>query len=178
MPVGSIAARTVDQGQSFTVDVSSNFRDPDGDALTYTAESSNEGVATARAAGSQINVAAIGPGAATVTVTASDPGGRTAGQSFEVAVRGSIGDDFGSAGSLNDWRGLNDAGISVRRRRPQRDEQNGGPAGDRRARLDADADLLGDPGQDGADDAPGEPGRGIAHGPPPLHGLPSRLADA
>ena len=113
MPVGSIAARIVDQGQSFTVDVSSNFRDPDGDALTYTVESSNEGVVTARAAGSQISVAAIGPGAATVTVTASDPGGRTAAQSFDVAVRGSIGDDFGSAGSLNDWRGLNDAGISV-----------------------------------------------------------------
>ena len=113
VPVGSIAARTVDQGQSFTVDVSSNFRDPDGDALTYTAESSNERVATARAAGSQVSVAAIGPGTATVTVTASDPGGRTAAQSFDVAVTGSIGDDFGSAGSLNDWRGLNDAGISV-----------------------------------------------------------------
>lgn len=113
VPVGSIAARTVDAGQSFTVELSSNFRDPDGDPLTYTAESSDEGVATARAAGSQLSVAAVGPGTATVTVTASDPGGRTAAQSFQVAVHGSFGDDFGSAASLNDWKERNNTGISV-----------------------------------------------------------------
>ncbi|WP_419858183.1 Ig-like domain-containing protein [Candidatus Palauibacter irciniicola] len=113
VPVGSIADRTVDAGQSFTVDVSSNFRDSDGDALTYAAESSDEGVATARAAGSQVNVEAVGPGTASVTVTASDPGGRTAAQSFGVSVRGSFGDDFGSAASLADWTERNNTGISV-----------------------------------------------------------------
>ncbi|MXW68217.1 MAG: hypothetical protein F4Z72_14620 [Gemmatimonadales bacterium] len=111
--MGSIADRTVDAGQSFTVDVSSNFRDSDGDALTYAAESSDEGVATARAAGSQVNVEAVGPGTASVTVTASDPGGRTAAQSFGVSVRGSFGDDFGSAASLADWTERNNTGISV-----------------------------------------------------------------
>ena len=113
VPVGSIADRTVDAGQSFTVDASSHFRDPDGDPLTYAAESSDEGVATAGAAGSQVRVSAVGPGTATVTVTASDPGGRTAAQSFAVAVHGSFGDDFGSAASLNDWQERNNTGISV-----------------------------------------------------------------
>ncbi|WP_310780927.1 putative Ig domain-containing protein [Candidatus Palauibacter scopulicola] len=111
--VGSIADRTVDAGQTFTVDVSSNFRDPDGDALSYAAASSDEGVAMARAAGSQVNVEAVGPGTASVTVTASDPGGRTAAQSFGVAVRGSFEDDFGSAASLADWTERNNTGISV-----------------------------------------------------------------
>jgi len=93
--------------------VSSHFRDADGDALTYAAESSDEGVATATVSGSQVRVAGIAPGTATVTVTASDPGGRTATQSFGVAVRGSIGDDFSSSASRNDWEERNNAEVSV-----------------------------------------------------------------
>ena len=37
MAVGEIAAQTVAAGQSVTIDVSSYFSDPDGDALSYAA---------------------------------------------------------------------------------------------------------------------------------------------
>ena len=70
-------------------------------------------MAAASASGSQVRVAGIAPGTATVTVTASDPGGRTATQGFDVAVHGSFGDDFGSAASLNDWKERNDTDVSV-----------------------------------------------------------------
>ena len=51
---GSIAAQTVPAGESVTVDVASNFTDPDGDALTYAASTSNAGVATAAVSGSSV----------------------------------------------------------------------------------------------------------------------------
>ena len=68
------------------MDVSSFFSDPDGDELTYTAESSDAEVAAAGIEGSSLTVTAVAAGAATVTVTAADPGGLTATQSVEVTV--------------------------------------------------------------------------------------------
>ena len=45
--VGTIAARVLTEGGSrVTVDVSGSFRDPDGNALSYAAESSDDLVAT------------------------------------------------------------------------------------------------------------------------------------
>lgn len=69
-----------------------HFRDPDGDPLRYAAASSNDAVVTAglsivpehplyQAYGS-----AIGVGGATVTITATDPHGLVAEQSFDVSV--------------------------------------------------------------------------------------------
>ena len=87
-PVASGAApsRTVAVGQSTLVDVSGYFTDPDGDPLTYTAVSSNPGVAAVGVAASVVTVTALARGEATVTVTARDPGGGTAQQVFAVAV--------------------------------------------------------------------------------------------
>ena len=84
--VGSIAAQTITAGESATVNVSSNFNDPDGDALTYSATTSDAGVATASVAGSTVTITGVAAGSATVTVTARDPGGLSATQTISVTV--------------------------------------------------------------------------------------------
>ena len=68
------------------VDVSQAFNDPDGDALTYGATSSALHVATVRAAGARVTLTAVGEGMATIRVTATDPGGLSAIQSFTATV--------------------------------------------------------------------------------------------
>lgn len=83
---GAIPAQTVHVGETATVNVSSYFTDPDGDALSYTAASSDAGVATVTLAGSTLTVTAVAQGAATVTVTARDPGGLSAQQNFTATV--------------------------------------------------------------------------------------------
>ena len=84
--VGSIAAQTITAGESATVNVSSYFNDPDGDALTYTATTSDAGVATTSVAGSTVTITGVAAGSATITVTARDPDGATATQSISVTV--------------------------------------------------------------------------------------------
>ena len=84
--VGTIPPQAMTAGDEVTVDVSSFFSDPDGDELTYTAESSDAAVLTASTSGSSLTVTAVSAGTATVTVTAADPGGLTATQSAEVTV--------------------------------------------------------------------------------------------
>ena len=84
--VGSLSAVTVDVGGEASVNVASNFSDPDGDALTYAASSSDAGVATASVAASTVTVVGVGAGSATVTVTARDPGGLSATQTLGVTV--------------------------------------------------------------------------------------------
>ena len=69
------------------VDVAAYFTDPDGDALTYQADSSDESVATVRTAGSTVSVTPRARGTATITVTATDPGNLTATQQVHVTVR-------------------------------------------------------------------------------------------
>ena len=73
------------------VDVSGYFADPDGEGLTYGVASSDSGVATVAGAGDALQVIGVAPGTATVTVTASDPGGLTAERSFAAKVRASGG---------------------------------------------------------------------------------------
>ena len=85
-PAGSIPAQTVAVGETAAVDVSAYFSDPDGDALSYTAETSDAGVAEVSVSGSTVTVSAVGRGSATVTVTATDPGGLTATQTVEAIV--------------------------------------------------------------------------------------------
>jgi hypothetical protein len=84
--VGSIAAVTVDAGATATTDVASNFNDPDGDALTYSAATSDGGVATATVSGSTVTTTGVAAGSATITITARDPGGLTATQTMAVTV--------------------------------------------------------------------------------------------
>ena len=84
--VGTIADRTVAVGETAALDASEYFSDPDGDALSYEAESSDEAVAAVSVSGSVVTVVAVARGAASVTVTASDPEGLSAEQSFAVTV--------------------------------------------------------------------------------------------
>ena len=85
-PRGSIPEQEVRSGETANVDPGPYFADPDGDALTYTASSSTPTVATVSVAGRLLRITGVGSGRTTVTVTARDPGGETATQSFRVTV--------------------------------------------------------------------------------------------
>lgn len=63
-----------------------HFRDPNGDPLTYAVGSSNAAVVLAAASGGEFGIVALSAGTATVTVTASDPGGLSGRLSFQVTV--------------------------------------------------------------------------------------------
>ena len=83
---GALADVTLTAGGTSEVDVSRAFIDPDGDPLTWGVSSSALGVVTVTAAGPRVTVTAVSPGAAIVRVTATDPGGLSASQSFAVTV--------------------------------------------------------------------------------------------
>ena len=82
----SIPAQTIEVGDSVSFDLADHFSDPDGDALTYVASSSATGVASASVSGTVLAVEGVSAGTATVTVTASDPDGLSAEQTFDVTV--------------------------------------------------------------------------------------------
>ena len=73
---------------TITTDVSGHFSDPDGDALTFSATTSDASVATVSVTGSQVAITGVSPGTATVTITARDPGGLTASYPTTVTVNG------------------------------------------------------------------------------------------
>jgi len=83
---GSIPSQTLTAGESAMVDVAQYFSDPDGDALTYAATSSNTTVAAVSVSASTVNIDAQDAGQADVTVTARDPGSMSATQQFSVTV--------------------------------------------------------------------------------------------
>ena len=84
--VGTIAGREVEVDSGATLDVAQYFADPDGQALGYSATSSEPTRATVAVSGSAITVTGVAAGRTTVTVRAEDPGGLWARQSFEVLV--------------------------------------------------------------------------------------------
>ena len=88
-PVDEIEPKAlVENGSPAELDVSAAFRDPDDDELTYSAESSNDQVATAEAFGATVTIRPVAAGEATVTVTATDPDSLSATQSISVTVTG------------------------------------------------------------------------------------------
>ena len=90
--VGMLAPLSL-RGEEARVEVVGAFRDPDGDRLSYRATSSASSVASVSVSGSAVVVTPWTDGTATVTVTATDPGGLIAAQSFPVRVTGRFTDD-------------------------------------------------------------------------------------
>lgn len=84
--VGEIASRELAAGESASMDVSPNFREPDGQPLSYAVAVSGESVVELSAAGPVLTLNALAKGTVAVTATASDPGGLSATQSFGVTV--------------------------------------------------------------------------------------------
>ena len=83
---GGIPDQTVTAGETTAVDVAQYFSDPDGDALSYSVETSNANVATTSVSGSVVTLVGVAKGNASVTVTATDPEGLSATQKFDVTV--------------------------------------------------------------------------------------------
>lgn len=104
-PVGTIPSRSLLPYRSDTLDVMPYFTDPDGDTLSYRAESSDEDVVTVSVSGSEVIMEVrVTRGQAAVTVTASDPPGDEATQTVTISVDAApFREDFDSAGSLDAW---------------------------------------------------------------------------
>ena len=84
--VAAIPPLTVEVDDTAIVELSAHFSDPDGDALTYTAEASDPTVAIAAVSGSTASVFGVAKGATAVTVMAFDPDGLSVQQTFNVTV--------------------------------------------------------------------------------------------
>ena len=82
----TIADQSVEEGAQATIDAAAAFSDPDGDDLSYEAASDRPDVAAVSVSGSDVTVTGVAQGSATITVTATDPGGLEATQSFETVV--------------------------------------------------------------------------------------------
>ena len=88
-PIGAITDLTLDVGGGASIVLSSYFSDLDGDILDYTATSSDTNIVTASISTthtSKVNIVTVAAGTATVTVTATDPHGDTANQTFKVTA--------------------------------------------------------------------------------------------
>ena len=85
--VGTLPAQKLAVGGVVqTLTVTSAFRDPDGDALTYSATSSDEMVATVTVSGAEVTVRPVAGGTVTITVTATAGSKMPVDQRFEVTV--------------------------------------------------------------------------------------------
>ena len=104
--VGPITTRTVSVGDTATVDLSPYFTDIDGDALSYSATSSDLGVASASVSGEVLTITGTGMGTATVEITANDDSGASSNQSMMVRVGSAarFEDQFDSERSLARWQ--------------------------------------------------------------------------
>ena len=71
--VGTIPSQTLTEGgNTISLDVAPYFSDPDGDPLTWSAQSGDPDVVTAGMSGSTLTLTPVSPGNTTVTVTARD----------------------------------------------------------------------------------------------------------
>lgn len=83
---GSIPDQTLNVGDTATLDLSPYFTDADGDSLSYAAGSSVAPVVSVSVSDATLTVAGVAAGSASVTVTASDPAGLSAAQTFQATV--------------------------------------------------------------------------------------------
>ena len=97
MPVvGELEAVTLTMGDDpKTVDVSGAFSDADDDTLTYGATSDDPMIATVAVSGSTVTITGVAAGKATIMVTATDPAGAMAKQTFVVTVEAAASMELG-----------------------------------------------------------------------------------
>ena len=108
---GTIRPELIVAGQSVRWGLSEYFFEPDGEELVYSAEAANADVVLVSVSGDTLTATGNAAGVATITVTATDPGGLTATQAVEVTVAEAerlFRDDFDSNESLAVW-GFNDS---------------------------------------------------------------------
>ena len=96
VPVGTLPDRWLHVGDSAGVEASALFEDPEGDALTYTAASSDTGVVTVSVSGTRVTITPAAAGTATITLTATDADGSNTGttRTFTVTVVSSSAIDY------------------------------------------------------------------------------------
>ena len=81
--VGTIPDQSLDEGGGpVALELAPYFEDPDGDPLTYSVVSSDPGVATVSVTDSTLTLTPVGYGPASIVVTARDPVGLSASQTF------------------------------------------------------------------------------------------------
>lgn len=85
-PTSTIPPQELAAGDTLTLDAAAYFTDPDGDALTFSAETSDAGVASVSLSGTAVTVAGVAPGEARVTIRARDPQALQARLDFSVLV--------------------------------------------------------------------------------------------
>ena len=85
-PRSTMPSVTLSVGEATTIEASRYFSEPDGETLSYSAGASDPAVAGVSVAGSTVTVTAQGKGSTNVTITATDPGGLSATQSFRLTV--------------------------------------------------------------------------------------------
>ena len=85
-PVGTIEQRTVEVGDSVELALLPLFTDPDGDALSFAATSSDSNVARVSLDGHSLTLAALAKGETSVTIAATDPEDLTATRTLGVSV--------------------------------------------------------------------------------------------
>ena len=95
--IAAISSQTLTVGGDVPIDLSNKFTDPDtNDTLTYAASSSDTTIVTASVNGSSLTLNPIGAGSTRVRVTASDSGGLSVSQEFDVTVMSDCIPTFGS----------------------------------------------------------------------------------
>ena len=88
VPVREVAPQRIQAGAHETaINLSSYFRDPEEEALSFTAATSDPALVSAAVSGDTVILTPVAAGSATATVTATDSAGGTAAISFPVTVR-------------------------------------------------------------------------------------------
>ena len=99
--IGDLA---LEQDEYVILQLSSYFSDPDDHPLTYTAVPSDTTVVSVSIDGDTLTIGSGAPGETIVEITATDPGGLSAGQTSEVEVDVGFSVDFTDLDTLVHWR--------------------------------------------------------------------------
>ena len=85
-PVGTIPSQMLAPGQWMAISLSSYFRDPEGEPLSFSATTSSAAVASVATSGDVMTITRAGTGTAIVNAVARDPAGQSTQQNITVAA--------------------------------------------------------------------------------------------